>query len=140
MLLPEPEARFLGAGSCALLSVSVWMRFFLTVPMYKINPFFARSLFMRNQYWENKHYAYFCNRECEYFPCHKGADPENFIAYSAIALCMYWEIARRKVCLPSQRIQGLQPLSVSPSAGELWCNYGTLWRNPCGNSISRSGG
>ena len=33
---------------------------------------------MRNQYWENKHYAYFCNRECEYFPCHKGADPENF--------------------------------------------------------------
>lgn len=48
---------------------------------------------MRNQYWENKHYAYFCNRECEYFPCHKGADPENFIAYSAIALCMYWEIA-----------------------------------------------
>ena len=78
MLLPEPEARFLGAGSCALLSVSVWMRFFLTVPMYKINPFFARSLFMRNQYWENKHYAYFCNRECEYFPCHKGADPENF--------------------------------------------------------------
>ena len=36
---------------------------------------------MRNQYWENKHYAYFCNRECEYFP------------YSAIALCMYWEIA-----------------------------------------------
>ena len=77
-LLPEPEARFLGAGSCALLSVSVWMRFFLTVPMYKINPFFARSLFMRNQYWENKHYAYFCNRECEYFPCHKGADPENF--------------------------------------------------------------
>ena len=28
--------------------------------------------------WENKHYAYFQNRECEYFPCHKGADPENF--------------------------------------------------------------
>ena len=28
--------------------------------------------------WENKHYAYYQNRECEYFPCHKGADPENF--------------------------------------------------------------
>jgi len=28
--------------------------------------------------WENKHYSYFQNRECEYFPCHKGADPENF--------------------------------------------------------------
>lgn len=28
--------------------------------------------------WENKHFSYFQNRECEYFPCHKGADPENF--------------------------------------------------------------
>jgi len=26
----------------------------------------------------DKKYAFFCNRECEYFPCHKGADPENF--------------------------------------------------------------
>lgn len=24
------------------------------------------------------HYDYFQNRECEYFPCHKGADPETF--------------------------------------------------------------
>ena len=23
-------------------------------------------------------YRYFQNRDCEYFPCHKGADPENF--------------------------------------------------------------
>ena len=23
-------------------------------------------------------YRYFQNRECEYFPCHAGADPENF--------------------------------------------------------------
>ena len=28
--------------------------------------------------WYGKHYSYFQNRECEYFPCHKGADPENF--------------------------------------------------------------
>lgn len=21
---------------------------------------------------------YFCNKECEYFPCHPGADPEHF--------------------------------------------------------------
>lgn len=27
---------------------------------------------------EKKHYAFFSNRECEYFPCHKHADPENF--------------------------------------------------------------
>ena len=24
------------------------------------------------------HYDFFQNRECEYFPCHQGADPENF--------------------------------------------------------------
>ena len=24
------------------------------------------------------HYDFFQNKECEYFPCHKGADPENF--------------------------------------------------------------
>ena len=24
------------------------------------------------------HYDFFQNRECEYFPCHKGADPEHF--------------------------------------------------------------
>lgn len=27
---------------------------------------------------EQKHYSYFCNRECEYFPCHPDADPDNF--------------------------------------------------------------
>lgn len=25
-----------------------------------------------------KHYSFFSNRECEYFPCHKQGDPENF--------------------------------------------------------------
>ena len=24
------------------------------------------------------HYDFFQNKECEYFPCHKGADPETF--------------------------------------------------------------
>ena len=23
-------------------------------------------------------FSYFCNRDCEYYPCHKGADPEHF--------------------------------------------------------------
>ena len=27
---------------------------------------------------EGKHYSFFQNRECEYFPCHKGADPASF--------------------------------------------------------------
>lgn len=26
----------------------------------------------------DKKYSYFSHRECEYFPCHPGADPENF--------------------------------------------------------------
>ena len=25
-----------------------------------------------------KHYSFFCNRECEFFPCHPGADPNRF--------------------------------------------------------------
>ena len=25
-----------------------------------------------------RHYSFFTNRECEYFPCHKDADPEDF--------------------------------------------------------------
>lgn len=25
-----------------------------------------------------EHYKFFQNRVCEYFPCHEGADPENF--------------------------------------------------------------
>lgn len=25
-----------------------------------------------------KHFSYFCNCECEYFPCHPKADPDNF--------------------------------------------------------------
>ena len=29
-------------------------------------------------YWEGKEYSYFSHKKCEYFPCHKGVDPENF--------------------------------------------------------------
>ena len=29
-------------------------------------------------YWEGKHYAFFQNKDCEFFPCHEGADPEKF--------------------------------------------------------------
>ena len=28
--------------------------------------------------WEGKHYAFFQNRDCEYFPCHKVKNAENF--------------------------------------------------------------
>lgn len=33
---------------------------------------------MSEKYWEGKGYAFFSNRKCEYYPCHEGADPENF--------------------------------------------------------------
>lgn len=29
-------------------------------------------------HWEGKHYSFFRNTECEYFPCHRVADPERF--------------------------------------------------------------
>ena len=28
--------------------------------------------------WEGKHYAFFQNRQCEYFPCHATEKPEDF--------------------------------------------------------------
>lgn len=30
------------------------------------------------EYWEGKHYAFFQNRACEFFPCHKTDKPEQF--------------------------------------------------------------
>ncbi|MEE1164867.1 MAG: cysteine-rich small domain-containing protein, partial [Lachnospiraceae bacterium] len=29
-------------------------------------------------HWEGKHYSFFQNTECEYFPCHRIADPARF--------------------------------------------------------------
>ena len=31
-----------------------------------------------NKIPEECKYSFFSHRECEFFPCHKGADPENF--------------------------------------------------------------
>ena len=42
-----------------------------TIVLYDI-PILIEDFFM------NHNYAYFSNRSCEYFPCHKGADPDNF--------------------------------------------------------------
>jgi len=33
---------------------------------------------MEKPYWEGKEFSFFSHKECEYFPCHKGADPEEF--------------------------------------------------------------
>ena len=32
----------------------------------------------KKPYWEGKHYSFFQNTECEYFPCHRIADPARF--------------------------------------------------------------
>ena len=37
-----------------------------------------QKLEKEDPYWKGKHYAYFQNRECEFFPCHEGADSEDF--------------------------------------------------------------
>lgn len=29
-------------------------------------------------YWEGKEYSFFSHKNCEFFPCHKGADPNDF--------------------------------------------------------------
>ena len=33
---------------------------------------------MINDDWKTKNYSFFCHRECEYFPCHRTSDPDNF--------------------------------------------------------------
>ena len=30
------------------------------------------------EHWKNKHYSFFQNKECEYFPCHSIKNAENF--------------------------------------------------------------
>ena len=50
---------------------------------------------MRNQYWENKHYAMLISAtgNVNISPAIRVPTRKILIAYSAIALCMYWEIA-----------------------------------------------
>ncbi|MGN0437397.1 MAG: cysteine-rich small domain-containing protein [Lachnospiraceae bacterium] len=33
---------------------------------------------MATPVWKGKHYAFFQNKECEFFPCHKGIKEEDF--------------------------------------------------------------
>ncbi|MDR2360706.1 MAG: cysteine-rich small domain-containing protein [Oscillospiraceae bacterium] len=32
----------------------------------------------RNEEWFGSEYSFFSHKDCEYFPCHKGIDAENF--------------------------------------------------------------
>ncbi len=40
-----------------------------------------------------KHYDFFQNRLCEYYPCHPGADPETFSCLFCYCPSMLWAIA-----------------------------------------------
>ena len=42
---------------------------------------------------KTRHYAFFQNRECEYFPCHEGADPERFNCL--FCYCPLYALGRR---------------------------------------------
>ncbi len=33
---------------------------------------------MKKNHWEGKHYSFFQNENCEYFPCHKTEELEQF--------------------------------------------------------------
>ena len=33
---------------------------------------------MEHGTYDEKNYSYFSHKKCEFFPCHKGADPDNF--------------------------------------------------------------
>ena len=33
---------------------------------------------MSEDIWQGKHYSFFQNKECEYFPCHNGVDEQFF--------------------------------------------------------------
>lgn len=39
------------------------------------------------------HYDFFQNKECEYFPCHKGADPDTFSCL--FCYCPLYALGRR---------------------------------------------
>ena len=42
---------------------------------------------------ETRHYAFFQNRECEYFPCHKTDDPDRFNCL--FCYCPLYALGRR---------------------------------------------
>ena len=42
---------------------------------------------------ETKRYAFFQNRECEYFPCHKTSDPDHFNCL--FCYCPLYALGRR---------------------------------------------
>lgn len=44
-------------------------------------------------YWAGKGFSFFCNRSCEYFPCHTGAEVEDFNCL--FCYCPLYALGRR---------------------------------------------
>lgn len=42
-----------------------------------------------------KHFSFFCNSECEYFPCHKTDDRESFSFNCLFCYCPLYALGRR---------------------------------------------
>ena len=54
---------------------------------------------------EERHYAFFQNRECEFFPCHKGADEADFNCL--FCYCPLYALGRRcggNFCYPESGV------------------------------------
>ena len=43
--------------------------------------------------WEHAHYSFYSNRQCEYFPCHRTEDPDNFNCL--FCYCPLYALGRR---------------------------------------------
>lgn len=57
---------------------------------------------MKKQNWEGKHFSFFQNKECEYFPCHKVESTEEFNCL----FCYCPLYARGEKCGGNYRILG----------------------------------
>ncbi len=70
-----------------------------------------------------KHYTYFQNKECEYFPCHAGGDPENFNCL--FCFCPLYALGDRCGGSFTYTAEGIKDCSrcLKP---HLECNYGKI--------------
>ena len=66
---------------------------------------------------EERHYAFFQNTDCEYFPCHKTAHPERFNCL--FCYCPLYALGRRELLLHGVGHQKLRELHVSAPEGKL---------------------
>jgi Zn-finger protein len=80
-----------------------------------------------------KHYQYFSHKECEFFPCHQGADPDNFNC-----LFCYCPLYLLKDCggAPTLTVSGVKDCShcLFPHRRE---NYGKVIARLCAESAKK---